>query len=293
MGGPIGDTARSERYGILGDALYLNPDLRFPNLDKVLPLPPAPLPRWDGNKQSLIDAAKAVVPTPGPPLKPAANAASQRVGRAHVPEDRVLPEQPQAAVPAQYETTAAPIGGYWLAQLMSPRGERHGTWNAEQLPMRYAIGELFDRTRPGLHDTDGRVLFHYVGEPVARPTSMANVDPRVARGIAREVARSEPRLECLGNRPCPATGIWQASVADDHPMAAVFNQWNRQSYVMEAQAFPDPREKYLEIRPGQVTWYWWGEANQVRAGDIVHVSVGDPDQMAFSAPQEAGRNDRG
>ncbi|WP_164840421.1 DUF6396 domain-containing protein [Collimonas arenae] len=38
------DTARSERYSALGDALYHNPDLRFPNLDKILPLPPAKLP---------------------------------------------------------------------------------------------------------------------------------------------------------------------------------------------------------------------------------------------------------
>jgi hypothetical protein len=45
------DRARAERYSALGDALYTNPDLRFPNLDKVLPLPPAPLPKWDGNKQ--------------------------------------------------------------------------------------------------------------------------------------------------------------------------------------------------------------------------------------------------
>ena len=56
------DKARAERYSVFGDALYTNPDLRFPNLDKVLPLPPAPLPKWDSNKQTLIDAAKAVVP---------------------------------------------------------------------------------------------------------------------------------------------------------------------------------------------------------------------------------------
>ncbi|WP_341889367.1 DUF6396 domain-containing protein [Variovorax sp. YR752] len=65
------DVARAERYSILGDALWRNPDLRFPNLDKVLPLPPANLPKWNGNKQTLIDAAKALVvqpavlPTPG------------------------------------------------------------------------------------------------------------------------------------------------------------------------------------------------------------------------------------
>ncbi|WP_219553143.1 DUF6396 domain-containing protein [Klebsiella pneumoniae] len=29
--------------------------LKLPNLDKILPLPPAPLPKWDGNAKTLID----------------------------------------------------------------------------------------------------------------------------------------------------------------------------------------------------------------------------------------------
>ncbi|MCR8958088.1 sel1 repeat family protein [Variovorax sp. S2] len=52
------DTARSDRYRLLREALELNPDLRFPNLDKVLPLPPAALPIWDRKRQTLIDAAR-------------------------------------------------------------------------------------------------------------------------------------------------------------------------------------------------------------------------------------------
>ncbi|MFC5399837.1 DUF6396 domain-containing protein, partial [Undibacterium jejuense] len=58
------DTARSERYHVLGDAPYHNPDLKFPNLDKVLPLPPAKLPVWNGKKEDLINAAKGVVLPP-------------------------------------------------------------------------------------------------------------------------------------------------------------------------------------------------------------------------------------
>ncbi|WP_027803924.1 SEL1-like repeat protein, partial [Paraburkholderia dilworthii] len=51
------DEARAERYGALGDALgHYQGRLKLPNLDKILPLPPAPLPKWDGNKQTLIDA---------------------------------------------------------------------------------------------------------------------------------------------------------------------------------------------------------------------------------------------
>jgi hypothetical protein len=52
------DKARAARYRELRDALELNPDLRFPNLDKVLPLPPAELPMWDGQRETLVNAAK-------------------------------------------------------------------------------------------------------------------------------------------------------------------------------------------------------------------------------------------
>jgi hypothetical protein len=64
--GRIKDEARAGRYRVIADALRRNPDLRLPNLDKVLPLPPTSLPQWDGNKQTLIDAAKAVVPAVKP-----------------------------------------------------------------------------------------------------------------------------------------------------------------------------------------------------------------------------------
>lgn len=55
---PFVDRDRERRYQVFGKALRDNPDLRFPNLDKVLPLPPATLPDWDGNEDHLLDAAK-------------------------------------------------------------------------------------------------------------------------------------------------------------------------------------------------------------------------------------------
>jgi TPR repeat protein len=59
------DKARAERYGKLGDALeFYGGRMKLPNLDKVLPLPPAPLPKWDGNVKTLIDGARAVAPPP-------------------------------------------------------------------------------------------------------------------------------------------------------------------------------------------------------------------------------------
>ena len=223
---PALDRARAERYAILADALYRNPDLRFPNLDKVLPLPPAALPKWDGNRRTLINAAKAVVPAALPP-DPASNPASRRTGRANIPEGYVLPDRPQLDVDPAYETTRAEASGYWLARLMYPRSERHAEWDAAQVPVRYAEGELFDRTRPGLVHEDGRILFHYLGAPVEMPKPA--MDPYAARGIAREVIRPEPARVCNGGRGCPMTGIWQADVALTHPLQLAWNRWDRQS----------------------------------------------------------------
>ena len=58
------DTARADRYSTLYEALERNPDLRFPNLDKVLPLPPADLPFWDGKRETLINAVKPAIVEP-------------------------------------------------------------------------------------------------------------------------------------------------------------------------------------------------------------------------------------
>lgn len=77
------DPTRARRYKTLADALWRNPDLRFPNLDKVLPLPPASLPQWDGQPDSLINAAKGVRITPRPPLTSAHQLPPGH--RAHIP----------------------------------------------------------------------------------------------------------------------------------------------------------------------------------------------------------------
>ena len=268
--GNIKDEGRSGRLRVLTDALRRNPDLRLPNLDKVLPLPPTPLPKWDGDKQTLIDAAKAVVPTPP---QPAPSPASQRTGRAHIPEGHVLPEQPQQPVPAQYESTAAPRSGYWIARLMHPHSARHIAWNAAQVPLRYERGEPFAPSREGLEPADGRILFHYLGVPVAdAPPSQADVHPKVAQGAARPACLPQPlRRWRGGGDPCPTSGIWAASVPADHPAAAVFNGWHRQAYVRQGQPFPD--EAHLDIEPSQVTWIWWDQANHHWPSDVEHISL--------------------
>ena len=61
------DPFRARRYKAISERLRLDHYLKLPNLDRVLPLPPASLPRWDSNPDTLIDAAKGVRVTPQPP----------------------------------------------------------------------------------------------------------------------------------------------------------------------------------------------------------------------------------
>lgn len=42
------DLERSRRYRAIEDEIERNPAARFPDIDKIVPLPPAPLPAWDG-----------------------------------------------------------------------------------------------------------------------------------------------------------------------------------------------------------------------------------------------------
>ncbi len=286
------DRARAERYSALGDALELEPDLRLPNLDKVLPLPPARLPMWDGSKERLIDAGKAVVMTPPKAPASAPNPASQRTGRAYIPKGQMLPERPQFEVMAQFETTRAPEPGYWIARLMYPITEQHQAWNALQLPMRYEAGELFDRSRLGLRPEDGRIQFHYLGQlTAAAPTQdLVYEHPLVSRGIARYGDMPDPPQQCKGNSTCPETGIWVASVPEDHPMATVFNQWHRQAYVERGQAFPNPKAQHLDINARAVIWRYWAQANEVRGVDLTYISVDLPAAIATAKPTDDGED---
>lgn len=291
------DRARAERYSVLGDALYANPDLRFPNLDKVLPLPPARLPVWDGKKASLINAAKAVVPTPPAPPKPAANPASKLTGKAHIPEGWMLPERPAIEIADQHESTRAPEAGYWRARLLHPVTDEHHAWNADQWPLQYAQGELFDRTRPGLRDDDGRIVFQYVGQlvptPAPDPEPLAYKHPLVERGIARYGDLPVPAVVCKGNATCRQTGVWEASVADSHPQAAAFNQWHRQAYVQDGHPFPAPQSLHLDIAPREVTWRWLAQANEGDPTGFTSINIDEPQvfvAVAVAAPEVEDRS---
>lgn len=260
-GGTRPDPDRAERYSAISDMLHLNPDLRLPNLDKVLPLPPAILPYWDGDKQSLIDGAKPVKVVSSDIDKP--SPASLRQGRAHIPDGLVLPEKPQGGHLIQHEHTDATISGYWIAQLRDPREPRLAAWNAAQIPMRYERGESFEPSRVGLDASDGVLRFHYLGTPVPQDAAAKHrPDWRVPQGVLREVPVPSRDLRSTGLLPAPATGIWHGSIDPAHPLAKVFNQWTRQAYVEEGQAFPDPRDRGLDISPKDIEWQWLDQANQ-------------------------------
>ena len=109
------DLSRSERYRSIARSLewYEGSGLTLPNLDKILPLPPARLPPWDGNRDSLIEAARPVrvLNNTPPPTYPAAPSAGQ--------SRRVLPE-PSIFLQGGARPTAqkqAPQSGYWQARM--------------------------------------------------------------------------------------------------------------------------------------------------------------------------------
>jgi hypothetical protein len=277
--GNVIDQARVERYRTLTQALEHNPDLRFPNLDKVLPLPPAALPFWDGKPETLIDAAKPVIVEPVVAPTPGAN----RTGRAHIPEGHLLPRDPMPApaevaggarVIPQYETTAARFSGYWLPQLLDSVESLHSQWNRDQVPLRYAKGEVFDdRTRLGLGPHGGRILWHYLGLPVRR--AAAAINPYVARGLARHVPMPATPTSCSGTTPCTRTGIWTARLKKSHPQHAVFHDLWRQAYVAQGQSFPAPDMLHaasaLTVTARDLRWHWLGEANAM--DDMGHARV--------------------
>ncbi|WP_434107957.1 DUF6396 domain-containing protein [Paraburkholderia caffeinilytica] len=250
------DKARAERYGKIGAALeHYQGRLKLPNLDKVLPLPPAPLPKWDGKEQTLIDAAKAV----SPPPKPQTGAALQ--GREFVPQGHaVLPlEQSSLSV---LGNQSVPRSGYWIAlygplsapksQLMPARGARSE---------RYEAGERFEPVSFDWLAAD-QVQWHYLGEAYALPPQREDfLRHMVETGSLREVPEQNRPLRCEGSEHCAKTGVWEARVASDHPLASLYNRWDRQAFVEEGRAFPHPSERFIDIGPEDVHWTYLGSPN--------------------------------
>ena len=277
------DPFRARRYKTLADALWRNPDLRFPNLDKVLPLPPAQLPQWDGQPESLIDAAKGVRVTP----KPVTTSAHQRPpnDRAHVPPGhnvhlregetararRTLPGFTSilADTTRPIGLARAPFEGYWQARALpaQPNDAPYTTHLRREFndlpPMRYRQGERMQLFLSGTnlpHDdmAHGLVAWHFVGQAVPQrvPT-----DWLAQAGTVRAIAAAT-RTTCASRQPCPQSGIWQPYALDtSHPMAPVLStatlneSWKRQAFVQQGERMPSLQAQGLPIEDEQVAWW--------------------------------------
>jgi len=241
------DIARSERYAVFNDALDFNPLLRFPNLDKVLPLPPAPLPQWNGDKKDLINIAKAVIPRQ---KRSVGGNLSQQHGRQHRDPFYILHASGDSASSAH-----APFAGYW--QPTAPQASLPiQAWLATFSPGLYRAGEIFDKPyyphEPGLGTIVGLTWQHFL----TVPREVDAVHPRGAGGITREIARPEQHLSCEPNKSCPLTGTWQPWLPHEHPLRQEINQPWRQAWVSAKQPFPDLQSDSLGSQDrNPLKWY--------------------------------------
>lgn len=244
---PFIDKARGQRYNMLGDALSFNPDRRFPNLDKILPLPPAPLPPWDGTRESLLAAAMAVVPAPS---VPAPTEASLRKGRYFLDSAYVF-----RPIKETTDALQAPVAGYW--QPTAPReGAEVRSFLASIAPGLYSKGETFEQPR----FPDGMGSKAIAGIVWQRVLTVRNdggaVAPRTVLRLSRQVPRLGSPVECAGNKACPITGTWQPWLAPGHPLEQEVNQAWRQRWLTAGQTFPDPKRDWmLPLESADLKWH--------------------------------------
>ncbi|MGY6128016.1 DUF6396 domain-containing protein (plasmid) [Paraburkholderia strydomiana] len=250
------DEARAERYSKLGDALeFYGGRLKLPNLDKVLPLPPAPLPKWDGNVQMLIDGAKAVTPPP----KPQQGAALQ--GREFIPHGYAVSSVEQSMMVVA-GNQIVPRDGYWLAlygpasapptQLIPAR---------RNTPERYQAGERFEASSSDWLAAD-QMQWHYLGEAYVLPPQLDDfLKHMIDVGFLRAIPQPASQVRCSGQQRCPRTGIWEGRVASDHPLAVLYNRWDQQAFVEKDHAFPHPGERFIDVAIVDVQWTYLGSPN--------------------------------
>lgn len=244
---PFIDKARGQRYDMLGDALGFNPDRRFPNLDKILPLPPAALPPWDGKRESLLAAAMAVVPAPS---IPAPTEASLRKGRYFLDSAYVF-----RPIKETTDGLHAPVAGYWQPTAPQDAADVRA-FLASIAPGLYGKGEAFEQPR----QPDGMGSKIITGIVWQRVLTVRNdggaVAPRTALRLSRQVPSLAPSVECVGNKVCPVTGTWQPWLAPGHPLEQEVNQAWRQRWLTAGQALPDPqRDWMLPLESSDLKWY--------------------------------------
>jgi len=244
---PHRDKVRSERYEMLGDALDFNPNRRFPNLDKMVPLPPARLPPWDGKRETLLKAVMAVTP---PNAVPKSSAASRRQGREFL--DAAYDLRPTADTTNEPN---APFAAYWrptAPQEAGPVREYLGTI----APALYRPGEAF--ITPRYPDGAGRgAIPRIVWERlITVHHNHGAIAPRAPAGLMREVAALAPHPSATAAQACPVTGSWQPWLPVEHPLRHAVNQPWRQAWVTAGGRFPDPAKDWLlPLDAGELTWH--------------------------------------
>ncbi|MFL9876031.1 SEL1-like repeat protein [Paraburkholderia megapolitana] len=250
------DKARAERYRTIGASLtHYQGRLKLPNLDKVLPLPPAALPKWDGNAQTLIDGAKAVTPPP----KGQQGAALQ--GREFIPHGYGVPTLEQSSMVVAGNQTAT-RDGYWLALYGPSTAEKSQLIAARRNnPERYQVGERFEASSHAWLTAD-QVQWHYLGEAYVLPPQREDfLRDMIAARLLREVPEPRTPMRCDGQQTCPQDGIWEGRVVREHPLAMLYNRWNQQAFIQKGHAFPRPGERFVDIAVNDVQWTYLGSPN--------------------------------
>lgn len=244
---PFIDQARSERYSVLRKALSFNPDRRFPNLDKILPLPPAPLPPWDGERDSLLAAAMAVVPEPSAPEP---TEASLRKGRFFLDSAYTfLPARETA------EALQAPFSSYWQPTAPHESAEVRAFLNTIP-PGLYQKGEPFEQLRYPSGSGTGAIPRIVWQRVLTVRNNHGAVAPRAAEGLARQVAPPRAHLDCAPGTPCPVTGTWQPWLPPGHRFEQAVNQPWRQTWLTAGQTFPDPKRDWrLPLDGQELKWH--------------------------------------
>jgi hypothetical protein len=283
MVGHAKDPFREDRYDAIYERLRLDHHLKLPNLDRVLPLPPAPLPHWNSDPDTLINAAKGVRVTP----KPATTSAHQLPAnhRAHIPPGHML------HVPAHESSLTrrtwpgfgplpgeigyrvgvarAPFDGYWQARALpaqphdQPYTRHLRQAFSEMLPMRFREGERMQLTAgnsdlPHEDTAHSLVQWQFVGQAVPQRVPQ---DWYARAGRVRAIAAAT-RTTCASGQPCPQSGIWQPYPLDKaHPMVEVLSTallnetWKRQVFAQQGDPMPSLKAQGLPIEDEKVGWW--------------------------------------
>ncbi len=242
---PFIDKARGERYGLLGDALGFDPSTRFPNLDKVVPLPPAALPPWNGDRDTLLHAAMGI--TPPKKIKDIPSASNR---------DRYFIHPDYALQRTGHTTDAlfAPWAGYWRPTALNQSPFIPAALAASP-PGLFGKGEQFNQ----FLDASGKfgsfmsgvVWEHFL----TVPKDADAVAPLSRDGAAMFVSNAAP-LCSRADSACPVSGVWQPWVRNDHPMRAIVNQYWRQAWVTAGKRFPHPQRDWLLALPeSDIIWH--------------------------------------